>query len=55
MMAINSNVLDNQLDIVKKKMDYYEETLFTKIDEKIKLIKFDFETNKKEIMVLLPL
>lgn len=51
MMAVNENVLDNQLDIVKKKMTDYENTLYTRVDEKVKLMNFDFESNKKETMV----
>ncbi|CAI2384608.1 unnamed protein product [Moneuplotes crassus] len=50
MMAVNENVLDSQLDIVKKKMNEYEETLFNKVNDKIKLMNFDFETSRKETM-----
>jgi hypothetical protein len=51
MMAINKQVLESQLEIVHKKMSNYENELFTKIENKIKLINFDFEANKRETLV----
>ena len=51
MAIVNENVLDNQLEIVNKKMQEYEQDLFAKIDDKIKALDLDFTTNKKETMV----
>jgi hypothetical protein len=51
MRAVNETVLESQLDIVNKKMKKYEEELFQKIDNRVKMLNFEFENHKRETSV----
>ena len=51
MMAVNETVLEHQLEIVNKKMQKYEDELYKKIEDKVKILMFEFDHAKSEISV----
>lgn len=51
MRAVNETVLEAQLEIVNKKMKKYEEELYLKIDNRVKMLNFEFENHRRETSV----